>query len=342
MKNKKINKLFFSMTYEFLEEYMPCQASMSTDTVRSYRDALTIFRRYLYEKRGISVSKFLFEDCTKDCVMGFVEHLKNDKHCKAGTCNQRVAVIKSYLWYAAGKDISLEPIAIRVSKTPPCKDRRKEREALSDEALAGILCQPPNTKKGMRDRTIMALLYDSAVRVSELLGLKLGDINVVSSEPYIRVFGKGNKERIIGISIDTAEHLKNYISVYHAIPLKEKPLFFTTIKGVTDQMSVGNVERFIKQYADEVRDFCVDVPESVYPHMLRRTRATNLYQDGIELELISKILGHVKTETTKIYAKPSLKQMRDAIESVETPEQKVEVPLWEGNEDEMARKFGLR
>jgi len=344
MKNKYINqksKLFFSMTYEFLEIYMPQQAGMSTETVRSYRDALTVFRRYLYEQRGISVSKFLLTDCTKDCVMEFVEYLKS-KGCKTGTCNQRIAVIKSYLWYAADKDIAIEPIAMRVSKVPPVKGRKAEREMLSNEGLSAILHQPPNTKNGLRNRTMMTLLYDSAARISEILGLKLGDINIVSSEPYIRVFGKGNKERMIGISAITAEHLKNYIALYHPKPVKDSPLFFTTIKGISNNMSMGNVERFIQQYADEVRDLGIDIPQTVYPHMLRRTRATNLYQDGVELELVSKILGHSKTETTKIYAKPSLEQMRAALESVEIPEHTDELSLWEGNEDEMARSFGLR
>ena len=341
MKNKQTRKLFFSMTYEFLEIYMPEQVGMSLETVRSYRDALTVFRRYLYEECGISISSFLFEDCSKDCLMKFIEYLKA-RGCKAGTCNQRIAVIKSYLWYAADKDIALEAIAIRISKVPVCKGRKTERKILSDEALTAILHQSPNTKMGLRNRTIMVLLYDSAARVSELLGLKLGAINVVSKEPYIRVLGKGNQERVIGISLKAATHLKNYITLYHPDPQKGSFLFFTTIKGVTNMMSVGNVERFIQQYANEARNSGVDVPESVYPHMLRRTRATNLYQDGVDLELISKLLGHRKTETTKIYAQPSLKQMRTAIESVETPEQRSELPLWEGNEDKMARSFGLR
>lgn len=341
MKNKQASRLFFSMTYEFLEVYMPQQAGMSLQTVRSYRDALTVFRRYLYEQRGISVSKFLVTDCTKDCLMDFVEHLKI-QGCKAGTCNQRIAAIKSYVWYAADKDIAVEPIAIRISKVPPCKGRKTERELLSDDALAAILHQPPNTRLGLRNRTIMTLLYDSAIRVSELLGLKLGDINVSSKEPHIRVLGKRNQERLVGISEKTVEHLKNYMSVYHSEPQKVNFLFYTTIKGVSNNMSPGNVERFIQQYADEVRDLGVSIPEKVYPHMFRRTRATNLYQDGIELELVSKILGHVMTETTKIYAKPSLQQMRDALESVEIPGQKEEAPLWRGNENEMARLFGLR
>jgi site-specific recombinase XerD len=168
MKNRQAKKLFFSMTYEFLDVYMPEQVGMSLQTVRSYRDALTVFRRYLYEKRDISVSKFLFTDCTKDCLMEFIEHLKV-RGCKAGTCNQRIAAIKSYIWFAAERDIALEPIAIVISKVPSCKERKTERGMLSDEALSAILRQPPNTKMGLRNRTIMTLLYDSATRVSELL-----------------------------------------------------------------------------------------------------------------------------------------------------------------------------
>lgn len=77
--------------------------------------------------------------------------------------------------------------------------------------------------------------------------------------------------------------------------------------------------------------------------MFRRTRATNLYQHGVELELVSQILGHSMTETTKIYAKPSLEQMRAALESVSISGQAGELPLWEGDsEEEMARLCGLR
>ncbi len=76
--------------------------------------------------------------------------------------------------------------------------------------------------------------------------------------------------------------------------------------------------------------------------LFRRTRATNLYQDGIAIELVSTVLGHARTDTTKsYYAKPSVEQLRDAMESVPTPASD-EVPMWEGNEDEMARLCGLR
>ena len=105
-------------------------------------------------------------------------------------------------------------------------------------------------------------------------------------------------------------------------------------------MSVGNVERIIKKYASQIRPEHPNLPERCYPHMVRRTRATNLYQDGTELELISRILGHSSTETTRIYAVPSVEKMRKAMETgnLSTDEK----PLWPDDEAEMAHLCGLR
>lgn len=91
-------------------------------------------------------------------------------------------------------------------------------------------------------------------------------------------------------------------------------------------MSVGNVERIIKKYASKIRPEHPNLPEHCYPHMVRRTRATNLYQDGTELELISRILGHSSTETTRIYAVPSVEMMRKAMESGKMSTD--EKPMW--------------
>jgi site-specific recombinase XerD len=129
--------------------------------------------------------------------------------------------------------------------------------------------------------------------------------------------------------------------VYHAGSPRDAHLFSTTIKGKTDIMSSGNVQRLLKQHTDKAREICKDIPESVHPHMFRRTRAANLCQDGIALELVSTVLGHARTETTKIYAKSSVPQLRDTIESLPIPT-KAEEPLWVGNEGEMARRCGLR
>jgi len=82
------------------------------------------------------------------------------------------------------------------------------------------------------------------------------------------------------------------------------------IKGARHRISPGNIERIINKYADSIRGEFPSLPAQVYPHMFRRTRATNLYQSGVALELVSRILGHSSTETTKIYATPSIEMLK--------------------------------
>lgn len=336
----KQSSLFFSLTWDFLNEYLPNQAVRSPSTIESYRDSLTLFRRYLIKGLNLSIRKFKFSDCTKDCVFGFRDYLK-EGGSKPSTINVRVTAIRAYLNYAADKDISLQSIALLIARIKPLRVTQEEKTVLSEEALEALLSAPPQTKMGLRDRTILITLYDSAGRLDELLTIKLSDLTLDGEFPCVLLHGKGNKERRTQLTDTTVGHLKQYLQVFHANSPRDAYLFSTTIKGVTDKMSQGNVQRIITQYANIARAACLDIPASVHPHMFRRTRATNLYQDGVELELVSTILGHAHLKTTKIYAIPSVKQLRNAMESTPSPASDEEA-LWVGSEEEMARICGLR
>jgi len=267
----------------------------------------------------------------------------SELNSKPGTRNQRLAALKSYLMFAADKDISLQSNELEIRRVPRCRVPRNEKTVICEDAMAAILQQPPNTNMGLRDRTIMILLYDTGARLAEVLGLHRSDVVIDGDNPYIRVNGKGSKQRIVPISAKTAAHLAHYISAYHTTGHSETDLlFFTVIKNVVGMMSEGNVERFVKRYAREAQSACPSVPDHVHPHMFRRTRATQLYQNGVSLPLVSRLLGHTSLETTRQYAMPSLKMLRDAIESVETPEEKAVKPIWEGDEATMAKLCGLR
>jgi site-specific recombinase XerD len=340
--NHRSDPPFFSMTYEFLQLYLPKQCGRSPHTVEAYRDALSLFRRYIVNTLGISIGKFSFAECTRECVLGFLGYL-SELGSKPGTRNQRLAALKSYLAFAADKDVTLQSNELEVKRVPQCRVPKTEKTVIAEEAMATILRQPANTKMGLRDRAIMILLYDSGARLAEILGLELSDVTLDGDNPYIRVNGKGSKERVVPIKTKTAAHLNHYVSVYHT---SQRPntnlLFFTVIKGVIGMMSERNVERLVKDYARKAQASCPSVPDHVHPHMFRRTRATQLYQNGVSLPLVSRLLGHATLETTRSYAKPSLKMLREAIESVETPEERAVRPIWEGDEAMMAKLCGLR
>ena len=343
MNNKHASApLFFSMTYEFLQLYLPKQCGRSPHTVEAYRDALSLFRRYVVNTVDISIGKFTFAECTRECVLGFMNYL-SELNSKPSTRNQRLAALKSYLAFAADKDVTLQSNELEVKRVPQCKVPKTEKTVIDEEAMAAILRQPANTKMGLRDRTMMILMYDSGARLGEILGLKVSDVVLEGDNPYVRVNGKGSKERVVPITAKTAAHLNHYTSVYHT---NQRPnrnlLFFTVIRGVIGMMSERNVERLVKDYARKAQASCPAVPNHVHPHMFRRTRATQLYQNGVSLPLVSRLLGHATLETTRSYAKPSLKMLREAIESVETAGERPSRPIWEADEAMMAELCGLR
>ncbi len=334
--------LFFSMTYEFLQLYLPKQCGRSPHTVESYRDALSLFRRYVLDVVGVSMGEFTFAECSRECVHGFMDYLAS-RNSAPTTRNQRLAALKSYVWFAADKDVTLQSSALEVRRVPQCRGPKTEKIVIAEDAMAAILAQPPRTRMGLRDRAIMILMYDSAARLGEILSLNLSDVVTAGASPYIRINGKGGKERIVPIALKTAAHLTEYISVYHNGNRPDTNLlFYTVIKNTPGAMSEGNVERFLSRYAQQARSGCPSVPERVHPHMLRRTRATQLYQNGVSLPLVSRLLGHASLQTTQLYAKPSLQMLREAIESVESPAQKVERPIWVEDEVVMAKLSGLR
>ena len=310
-KKKSKEKLFFSKTLDFLDHYLPEQAMKSANTIETYRDALTIFRRYLSDTLRLSIRTFCFEDCTHDLLLEFLHHLHESGNA-ATACNNRLAAIRAYLWYVACSDISLQSVALTASHVPFLKVPKRIREIIEEEDLAALLSAPAGTKTGKHNRMILILLYDSAVRVSELLSLDVQSVNLEAAIPYIRICGKGDKERIVALTDMTADHLKEYMKIYH--PEKED--------------------------SEQIRPEHPNLPKSCYPHMIRRTKSTNMYRDGAELELISRILGHSSTETTKIYAIPSVKMMRNVMETGKLATD--ETPQWPDDEAELARQCGLR
>jgi len=336
-------RLFFSETLDYLDTYLPKQAGKSQKTVKAYRDALSVFRRFLYEERNIPIAGFRFADCNKTLLLEYISYLREKGNAPA-TCNLRISAIKSYVWFAADKDISLQSVALNVSRTPKVKAPECPKDVLDKQALSTLFNMPSNTRIGSRDRAILIILYDSAIRMDELLSLTVKEANLTDKDnPYLRIHGKGNKERVVAITTRTAEHIARHIETFHdGARDSGSNLFYTISKGQRHKMSPSNVERLIKKYAALARKECASIPGSVYAHMFRRTRATELYQSGVSLELIARMLGHKEIETSKIYAKPSVEMLREAIKSVEEPGLVEEGPLWSGSEEELVKLYGLR
>lgn len=151
----------------------------------------------------------------------------------------------------------------------------------------------------------------------------------------------GNRDRMILILLfDSAAR----VSEISGIVLGDLSLDIShpsiIIHGKINHMSQRNIERIVKKYGDLVKKEHPTLPDRIYPHMLRRSRATGMYRDGIPIKMISVILGHANLETTKIYAIPSVEQLREALTKGQ-PENDTTEKLWNGKGDELRKRFGL-
>ena len=305
--NHRTGTLFFSMTQEFLETYLPRQCGRSSHTVESYRDALSLFRRYVVDVLGVTMGSFTFAACNRELVMGFMDHLAA-RQSKPGTRNQRLAVLKSYLSFAADKDITLQSVALSVCRIPQFRQARTERVVIPDEAMAAILRQPPDTRMGLRDRAIMVMLYDCGARLAEILGLKISDIVPDAENPYVRINGKGGKQRMCPVGRPALDAVETYWS---KLP-KEfphgpgSPAFHNAHGG---RLNVREVQRAMKKYCK-----MAGIGADLTPHKLRHSFATHMLDAGADLRSVQELLGHSSLSTTQVYTHVTsarLKQVYD-------------------------------
>ncbi len=341
MKKEEIGQLFFCRNNDFLTVYIPKQQNGAQNTASTYKCGMKTFRAYVNDTMGIHTNKFKFSDCTYDFLLDYRNYLHDVKHMAESTCNNKLAAIKSYMNYAAARDVSLQQFAFVIDKVPFYREPKKQQPIIENtDSLAAVLAMPRNTHKGLRDKLMMSILYDSAIRVEELVTIRIRDITLGDGFVKFKILGKGNKERISVLDEKTAALVRQYLTEFHPYMNPNDYLIYTTIKGNRGPMTIRNVQKTVKKYADQARKEH-ELPPKVSPHTLRRTRGTMLYRDGVPLEAISRMLGHASTQTTRDhYTVPSLEQMRElaAKRNDVVPE---EEPIWPDDEDEMSKILGL-
>lgn len=307
----------FLLIKNFLLVYLPVQRKVSANTVTTYRTVLNQFLAYVAGSQGIPVTSVTFDMISAETVNGYLDSLTVGRELSASTRNNRLAAIRAFISYVSAcrpEYISLSGklSAIKIQKS----DRFAKVDYMTEKAVEALLMEPDTrTPIGLRDQMIMVMLYDTGGRIQEVLGIRLCDLRL-DKTPTARLFGKGRKVRTVPLMSNTVEKAKNYIRLFHAgqSMLSEEPLFYVERKGQRHPICDDTVRTRIQIYADNAREKCGDVPEKVYPHLWRHTRAMHLYQHGMDLTLISQWLGHANLETTLIYAHADTEAKRKAIE----------------------------
>jgi len=342
------DKRLFELLKEYLAVYLPLQRSVSSHTIKSYREVLNLYLDFLCTYKQTRALKDLsFSDISEESINAFLGWLGDKRNCSPSTQNQRLSVIRAFLKYVGMK----EPLYNDYYLTSGQVARRKTEKKMTvnhfgEEALNAILNQTdPKKRNEHRDLFFMILLYDTGARDSEILHLLPKDIVADTNSPYVVIYGKGKKIRMVPLMKETVQHYNSYMKRFHGVPEANTPLFYTVIHSIKRHMSDDNVGRFINKYADMARRECPSVPEKVTPHTFRHSRALSLYRKGVPLPLISEWLGHSNLETTLIYSYADTEMKRLAIERATSdnhPLRTIETFDSENLDDELLKRlYGL-
>lgn len=262
--------------------YIYIEKKLSYNTKEAYQKDLTSFSEYLKDKK--------INEVTSNDIRNFINHL-NDEGDKDKTIARKVVSIRTFFEYLMKE---------KVIDTNPCekielpKIKKTLPKTLSEEEINKLLNFNPKTPLEYRNKAMLELAYACGLRVSELVNLSLNDINF--KDNYVRIFGKGKKERIIPMASITTNILLEYVNVYRNSLLKgyltDKVFISSYGKAITRQ----GFFKMLKKHAKEV-----GVEKDFSPHTLRHSFATELLEYGADLRSVGEMLGHENIKTTQIY-----------------------------------------
>lgn len=270
--------------------YLEHELNFSMNTTGSYRKDLADFFCYL-EKHKID---YLNIDAL--VVRDYLKYL-DKRGLKNSTISRRISALRSFYDYLCSNGIVKKNIFLGI-RNPKLEKRLPNY--LSYEELREILDSiDTNSDIGLRNRLIVEMFYATGCRVSELINIKLSDIN--KSNNTIRIMGKGSKERIVYYGDYAKYYLDKYLST--GFNAGSKYLFLNDKKK---KMSIEDVEIIIKKIVDALSLKC-----HVTPHTLRHTFATHLLNNGADIKSVQELLGHASLNTTGIYTHVSNERIKE-------------------------------
>lgn len=269
---------------EFIR-FIRVERGLSENTVESYARDLIKFVNYLGEVSA-SVSGVSYQQ-----LLGFTGWLY-DKGLTVNSISRTISAVKQFYKYLCmQKIIEVNP----TSGLEVPKRRRPLPKYLSEEEVIALLNAPDlATIDGKRDKAMLELLYATGMRVSELINLKIQDINII--DKYIVCYGKGNKERVVPFGELALRALENYLKNARFQLIRNKNVDYVFVNRKGSHMTRQGFWKIIKKYARKV-----NISKTLSPHVIRHSFATHLLEHGADLRSVQIMLGHADISTTEIY-----------------------------------------
>jgi len=257
-------------------------------TVVSYIEDISIYLEYMEKKHIKTALNIKYDD-----INSYIKYLKENNY-EVSSIVRKIVSIKLFHKYLS-ENYNIEDVSIKI-ETP--RFYRKLPNILTIEEVDKLLDINLITPFDYRNKAMLELMYSSGLRVSELVNLKLNDIDLDNS--YVRCFGKGSKERIVPIGEIALEYLNIYLTNYRDSLKKGYYTENIFLNNHGKEMTRQGFFLIIKKIAKEK-----EIDKNITPHMLRHSFATHLLNNGADLRTIQEMLGHSNISTTQIYTNVS-------------------------------------
>ncbi|MEB7365765.1 site-specific tyrosine recombinase XerD [Staphylococcus borealis] len=281
-----------------IEEYLKfiqIEKGLSENTIGAYRRDLKKYQIYMQENK-IAHIDFIDRQTIQECLGHLI-----DQGASAKSIARFISTIRSFHQFALREKYAAKDPTVLI-ETP--KYEKKLPDVLDVEEVIQLLETPDlNKNNAYRDRTILELLYATGMRVTELIQIEIDDVNLIMG--FVKVFGKGNKERIIPLGDTVIEYLDSYINSVRPQLLKKTVtnVLFLNMHG--RPLTRQGIWKLIKQYGLKA-----NINKTLTPHTLRHSFATHLLENGADLRAVQEMLGHSDISTTQLYTHVSKTQIR--------------------------------
>lgn len=305
---------FSTLLQRFFVEHLGHQRAVSPRTIAAYRDTFRLLLSFAETRIGKAPTALELVDLDARMILGFLDHLEADRKNGARSRNARLAALRSFLKYAAHHDLTALPVIEQALAIPMKRFDRPMLGFLSRPEMQAILEAPdPRTWTGQRDRVLFSLMYNTGARVSEVIGLKVGDV-VGDGTMAAHLHGKGRKERSVPLWRSTASLIRGW---KRRLESAADDSFLFPSRGGT-RMARSNVTQRL--------DLAVSVAaarhpqlarRSISPHTIRHTTAMHLLQSGVDITVIALWLGHESPSTTHMYLEADLSMKERALDRLQ-------------------------
>ena len=307
-----------SLVERYFCEYLVKQRNASLETILSYRDAFRLFLRFSEQQFGRAPATLTLADFDAPQILAFLDSLEKQRHCSVRSRNARLAALRSFLQYAALQ----EPTALAsISHSLAIPVKRFDRvpvSYLSQEEVTAVLNGPDrNSWSGHRDAVMLATMYNTGARVSEIIRLNVEDLQL-GPTATVRIHGKGRKERVVPLWKDTRRQLADWLRQISTAG--SDPLFPSRR---SERLTRPGFRSRLNAAVAIARQSCSSLRKRrVFPHLIRHSTAMHLLQSGVDITVIALWLGHESTATTHMYVEADLTMKKRAIEKIIMPASK--------------------